>query len=71
MFETYVTDEELAENFGSAESAAADKLHALLRNDDLFTDQIFKEIKVLRPFTKKPGVTYGRPKEVEDTFGMD
>jgi hypothetical protein len=64
VFETEVTNEEVNADgqFGAAESIAADKLQTLLANPDLFTDQIFKETKVLRSFTKKPGVVYGRPK---------
>ncbi len=27
---------------------------------------IFKSMKILRPFTRKPGVTYGRPKKQSD-----
>ncbi len=45
---------------------AVDELHALL-NEDAAVESIFKEIKILRPFTRKEGVTYGRPKRAKQT----
>lgn len=41
------------------ESDAADILLARL-NRDIPVDEVFKEIKILRPFVRREGVTYGR-----------
>lgn len=40
--------------------AASDILSAKL-NRDMTVEEIFKEAKILRPYTKKEGVSYGRP----------
>ncbi len=42
---------------------AVDILEMSLNMQDMEVKDIFKEAKVLRPFTRKEGVVYGRPKK--------
>lgn len=48
----------------SPEDYAADVLHEELSSNTK-TTEIFKEIKVIRPYTKAPGKSYGRRRKVD------
>ncbi len=66
VFETEVEPNLELDKQGQQEEAmemATDVLHGILEDPTKSVPEIFKNIQVLRPFTRKEGVVYGRPKK--------